>query len=66
MVTVRQAEVFITGLEPRREVLHSTTMDAFSPLASRGRKGLHLISLPVVAFAGFVRAVQAYFVMGWL
>ena len=63
---MRKAEVFITGLEPRREVLRSTTVDAFSPLASRGRKGLHLISLPVGVFVGFMRAVQAYFVMGSL
>jgi hypothetical protein len=44
MVTVRrQAEVFITDLEPKREALRSTTEDAFSPLASRGLKVLHLI-----------------------
>lgn len=63
---MRKAEVFITGLEPKREVLRSTTVDAFSPLASRGLKGLHLISLPEVAFVGFTPAVQACFVMGWL
>jgi hypothetical protein len=66
MVTVKQAEVFITNLEPKREVLHSTTMDVFSPLASHDQMELHLISLLVVVFVGFKPPEQAYFVMDWL